>query len=37
MQDWVDKEPEFDQWPTGSNYFTEDKTIRFDKTLNCVI
>ena len=37
MTDFIDKEPEFEEWPTGSKYFTDDKTIRFDKSLATVV
>jgi hypothetical protein len=30
MVEFIDKEPEFDDWPTGGQYFTVDKTLKFD-------
>lgn len=31
MTDWIEKEPEFEEWPSGPIYFLEDKTIKYDK------
>ena len=30
MTDWIDKEPEFEDWPEGPEYFTKDTTIKFN-------
>lgn len=37
MTSFIDKEPEFDDWPTTPKYFTNDKTIKFDKSKCCVV
>lgn len=37
MVTWIDKEPEFDNWPKGFAYFTDDKTIRYDRNHVVVI
>ena len=37
MVNWIDKEPEYDDWPTGKKYFTDDTTIQFDKNSQCIV
>ena len=37
MVEFIDKEPEFDDWPTGAKYFTTDKTLKYDKSKCCVV
>lgn len=31
MNDWIEKEPEYEEWPSGPEYFTKDQTIKYDK------
>lgn len=37
MVNWVDKEPEFEAWPVGIKYFTDDTTIKYDKGDSCLV
>jgi len=37
MINWIDKEPEFEDWPTGKKYFTDDSTIEYDKMGSCMV
>lgn len=37
MNEWIDKEPEFDNWPMTPVYFTKDKSLRFDKSTCCIV
>jgi hypothetical protein len=37
MVSWVDAEPEFDHWPSGTNYFSENKDVAYDKNDSCVV
>jgi len=35
--EWIDKEPEFENYPTSAKYFTDDKTVKFDRQSNVMV
>ena len=35
--EWIDKEPEFEHYPTSSKYFTDDTTVKFDRQSNVMV
>lgn len=38
MVNWVDKEPEFEDWPAGGKtLFTDDTTASYDKNEACLV
>lgn len=37
MVNWIGKEPEYDNWPTGTNYFNNEEEVKFEKLDSCVV
>ena len=37
MSDFIEKEPEFEEWPSGPIYFEKDKTIKYDKKYSVLV